>query len=518
MKLYTKSIFALFIGATILSSCSLDDSPTTSVKADVNNPITDMLTLEAMERGVMQSYRATMYGASSEVEEVMMDGFNASSIYANNFGAAHRTDASFTASDNDIKGIWATAYTAIKNFNIFLKGDSTFMANTTLSDANKLEAKIAAGEARFARASTYMYLARHFGKAYNKATASTDLCVPLILAYNQDELPKRATVQQVYDQIKTDLDAAAANLANVAGATLVTKRTNPSIDAVNALYARYYLDIKDYANAASKAEAVINTGKYTLANSDDLMVAEYTNDNGKEPIMQLPATKTENGSGTNNIYTLTSFNSKFKKINKTGFYVSPYYLPSQKLVGAYEAEDLRLKHWFDNSKYIVDLDGSQFLGNFYIFNKYNGNPELYTTTPNARQHVKPLLIGEMYLIAAEANFYNGKVDVAKLRLNELQTARKATATEATEATIQNEWFRETAGEGLRMSCLKRWGIGYTGRSAQAGAIAGAVLQQTPSVSYVDKSMPATDYHYQWPIPGYEMKINPNLVQNPGYDD
>ena len=177
-----------------------------------------------------------------------------------------------------------------------------------------------------------------------------------------------------------------------------------------------------------------------------------------------------------------------------------------------------MKHWFDNSKYVVDLDGSQFLGNFYIFNKYNGNPELYTTTPNARQHVKPLLIGEMYLIAAEANFYNGKVDVAKLRLNELQTARKATATEATEATIQNEWFRETAGEGLRMSCLKRWGIGYTGRSAQAGAIAGAVLQQTPSVSYVDKSMPATDYHYQWPIPGYEMKINPNLVQNPGYDD
>lgn len=87
-----------------------------------------------------------------------------------------------------------------------------------------------------------------------------------------------------------------------------------------------------------------------------------------------------------------------------------------------------------------------------------------------------------------------------------------------DATIQNEWFRETAGEGLRMSCLKRWGIGYTGRSAQAGAIAGAVLQQTPSVSYVDKSMPATDYHYQWPIPGYEMKINPNLVQNPGYDD
>ena len=189
MKLYTKSIFALFIGATILSSCSLDDSPTTSVKADVNNPITDMLTLEAMERGVMQSYRATMYGASSEVEEVMMDGFNASSIYANNFGAAHRTDASFTASDRDIKGIWATAYAAIKNFNIFLKGDSTFMANAALSAANKLEAKIAAGEARFARASTYMYLARHFGKAYNKATASTDLCVPLILAYNQDELP-----------------------------------------------------------------------------------------------------------------------------------------------------------------------------------------------------------------------------------------------------------------------------------------------------------------------------------------
>ena len=120
----------------------------------------------------------------------------------------------------------------------------------------------------------------------------------------------------------------------------------------------------------------------------------------------------------------------------------------------------------------------------------------------------------MYLIAAEASLANNNTAAAKEYLNAIQTARGASATEATTANIQNEWFKETVGEGLRMSCLKRWGTGYSGRPGQNAAVELKALMN--GAEYAQKSMPATDYHWQWPIPAYEMQINPNLKQNDGY--
>ena len=51
-------------------------------------------------------------------------------------------------------------------------------------------------------------LARHFGPDYDEDTAMDDLCVPLVLKFDIDERPERATVQEVYDQIEFDLDEA----------------------------------------------------------------------------------------------------------------------------------------------------------------------------------------------------------------------------------------------------------------------------------------------------------------------
>ena len=34
--------------------------------------------------------------------------------------------------------------------------------------------------------------------------------------------------------------------------------------------------------------------------------------------------------------------------------------------------------------------------------------------------------------------------------------------------------------------------------------------------YEAKVMAADDYHFNWPIPSYEMKVNSNLEQNKGY--
>jgi hypothetical protein len=175
---------------------------------------------------------------------------------------------------------------------------------------------------------------------------------------------------------------------------------------------------------------------------------------------------------------------------------------------------LRFAQWFDASGYSY-LGGDFHRLEYYTFVKYYGNPELRSdNTPNARQHVKPFMISEMYLIAAEAEFNLGNTDAAKTALNTLQSARQATATEATAETIQNEWFRETVGEGMRFFCLKRWGIGYSGRALQPGASSAAVVVK--GASYEQKDFPADDYHWLLPVPSYEMRVNDNLVQNDGY--
>ena len=146
--------------------------------------------------------------------------------------------------------------------------------------------------------------------------------------------------------------------------------------------------------------------------------------------------------------------------------------------------------------------------------KFRGNWNLTTSTEllNGRNAPKPFKIAEQYLIAAEAEFLGNDAVAAAADLNALQTARGATPTEATMENIQKEWFKETVGEGLRLSCMKRWATGFNGRPAQPTA---QNIVQLGDV-FIDKVFSANDPHFQWPIPAHELNINKNLIQNEGY--
>lgn len=520
MKNIFKYVMFAGLGALTLSSCNMDEEPTTSITIkDGDHLITTDNLLTYYRNGIATSFRSTLYGTYSMIDEVMCDGFNATTDYGNNYGPVHRTDVDFTDSNDDIASFWSGEYSAINDYNIFIDEANKYYPTAASSVTAKNTAK---GEAFFYRAFAYLQLARHFGKDYDPKTAKSDLCVPLVLHYDQEAKPARATVAEVYDQIKADLDSAATLLTGVAGAV---RSQRPTIDAVNALYARYYIDTEDYTNAAASAIKVLNSAAgYKLSSTVREMNNEWQLDKGSEPIMQMPGSLTENGTGTNTYYTRCDSYSALADDQVSEIYLQPYFLPSQKVLDLYSDTDLR-GMWFSNGYWYLDgkyhyvyLGGRFFMGRFYTFNKYLGNPELSSSsTPNARQLPKPLLISEMYLIAAEADYNLGKTDEAKEILNELQTSRGAEATEATAENIHNEWFKETIGEGLRFSCLKRWHTGYNGRAAQPGAVAKAVIYTTGDGSaYASKSFPADDPHWQWPIPSHDRQINDNLVQNPGY--
>lgn len=496
-----KNIIKLIVIVSALvavASCDLALTPKGSITYNPGDQIiTSRTDLEGFEANVMSSLRSLEYGDYDIPADVMVDYFNATSDYGNNYGSIHRTDDTFTAGDYDSEYSWENPYLLIKNFNIFIEG-----AQSVPSDLIN-DAAVARGEAYFGRAFAYLHMARIFGKAYS-SSAGSDLCVPIVTAYEQNERPARATVAEVYAQIKLDLDSAALLLAGKTGAV---RAQRPTIDAVNALYARYFIDIKDYNNAASSATKVINTNNYSLSSTAEEMEKEWINDEGNEPILQYFASTTE-GVGIHEAYTLSS-------AGDYPLYYRPYFIPSKKLIEAYEEGDLRLAQWFNNETPVF-MTGSYYnveQPEFYTFVKYYGNPKLITGLPNSQQAIKPLLISEMYLIAAEAYANAGNSAEAQKYLNILQEKRGATKTSGTLDNVKNEWYKETVGEGLRMSCLKRWGDGFNGRAPQDGA-SNIVMKGT---HFDAKNMSANDYHFQWPVPTYEIQTNLNLVQNEGYE-
>lgn len=501
MKNILKNILIGSIAATLFCSCNLDLVPTTSIAYDEGTPLfLNENDVRSFQNGVLTSYRSLQYGVFTQTSDIMCDYFNATVDFGNNYGAIHRAgaDDSFNASTYETEDMWQNHYYAIKNYNIVIANAALVEDETLLPSVDILK-----GIALFCRASSYLTLARYYGNAYDPATAATDLCVPLVLVYDQLEKPARATVKQVYDQIIKDLDEAESLLAEVPGAI---GSEVPTIDAVYALKARYYLDVQDYDEAYTMALNVIGSeAGYTLANTAEAMLAEYVNDAGTEPIIQLYASIAE-GAKSNGMY------APVRKDDTVGKYFSPYFVPTKTLINSYSDGDLRFQTWYSKDMYPIRM-GANYYDGVYVFIKYYDNPALRSgPDETGAKAAKPLMISEMYLIAAEAAAQNQSYDDAKTILNALQLARKTGFTEGTLEDVKKEWYRETVGEGLRFSCAKRWGESLSARPSQTGAdyvvIKGA--------EYDERTLSADSYVWNWPVPTYEMKLNGNLVQNDGY--
>jgi hypothetical protein len=496
-----KKIFGYILTLLVAVSCNLEQYPTSAVVYEEGARIIatrdDLLAFEA---GIMYFYRAVHGGGNNITEDVMMDGFNASAGFGNNYGAVHRLDDSFTSSDGYVESYWDNNYIVIKNYNVLI---DALDQEQNIPEGSENLAKIVQGEAYFFRAEAYMNLVRHFSPDYDPDSDS-EYGVPLVLHYSLEERPSRNTVHEVYKQIKADLDSAAVRLKSVDGEL---QAEYPTIDAVNALYARYYIDTEDFDNAVTSADAVISTGKYALSKDAASFKAEFVDDSGSEAIMQLYGSKAELPNTT------TVYTGMFSSL-EYGLAARPLFIPSKKLAEAYDnANDLR-RSWLSTNDYYCDINGNYYRGEFSIFVKYLGNPALYSNTPNGAQMEKPYMISEMYLIKAEAQARSNKIPAAKTTINILQALRGATSTTGTLKNIQNEWFRETAGDGMRLSCLKRWHLGFDAREGQQGAVnVNAIM----TGDYYDKrALDADDYHLIWPVPASQIRLNNNLVQYPSY--
>jgi len=490
------------IGLTALiavTSCKKIALTPTFIIAETQS-FNSVLDAKAWDNGIYATLRPKTNGSYTLQTDIAGDQLNAGLDYGNNFGSPHRWDASYTAQDQTITPIWNNYYSAIANINTIIANFPTIPTN---SAADVAAMNQYTGDAYLARAWYYHKLILRWAKPYETATAATDLGVPLVLKFNLTELPARASVKAVYNQILADITQAETLLANVPGGNTVATTSVFTIDAARALEARVRLCMHDDAGAYAAANTLITSGKYPLINTQAGMNTYWINDGIQESITQLIVNNT-----TETPASMTTY-----LIPKSATNYDPYYVPSQWVLDMYAATDIRKATFFSNAFPVV-VQGVSY-PTVQVVGKFRGNPALFTgALTNALQAPKLFRIGEMYLIAAEAAVNLSNPANAIAAINPLRVARGELPLVLPDATLQqdvrDERFRELAFEGFRLDDLKRWHLGFTRSAPQNNNM----CQQ--GASYTTLSIPADHVFFTWGIPANDIIINPNLVQNPGW--
>ena len=282
----------------------------------------------------------------------------------------------FGASDDD--GLWVYSYQRIYYYNTIINWAD---GEEELTD----KGKVIKAEALTGRALDYLYLVNGYGKHYDPATASSDLAVPLITeALATQESKPRATVQEVYDLIISDLTEAVPLLPNrpVLNSFRASKPAAMGVLARAYLYMGNYEEALKYANQTLEINSALLDYKTLTVNPQMLGLS----------MVDMPQTL----DNPESIYARTapySFGNAFSVF------------PSASLEAIYDKEnDLRWQHEFDHSSQI-----------------YYSSPEAIYM-PGWEINLG-IATPEMYLIAAECEARIGNPQRALDLLNTLRDNR-----------------------------------------------------------------------------------------------
>lgn len=519
-----KKIFIGLLMSAAMMTTSCDMDTTNYGVIDQGNAIETVEDCEAFINGVYTYLRAKGGGTWLNNQDIQMDQFVGLIDNGNRHGLM--SDGTFSASDTDLTNIFYNLYIQIRSGNYFVPKADILLENPEISDADKAKIKYYKSTAMFARAYAYWYL---FDKYVNYN--ASDLDAPgkgLPIETNPIATGDRATyvgrstiretVKYINDQLTEAYDLMKEYENTVSEANCNPNAIYVSSYAIAALQARFALLTEDYTTALTKAEFVINSGKYPLTNADNY-ASMWVNDEGSELIFVGSAQKGEGGVDIG-----TAYYTNNKKNTSD-------YIPTADVLLSYDDDDVRMGAFFE--LYEMNISGEDFYA--YAFTKFPGNPALNTLdgVNSCLNKAKLFRSSEMYLVAAEAAVSGSTKNETKANkyLNDLMHARipsydpdshTLTGTALVNA-IREERGKELIGEGFRLSDLRRWKQGFT-REAGYDIFVGTqleplayimdvVLKKTDNVTYQPN-----DNRFIWPIPTREMQTNPQLAgqQNPGY--
>ena len=309
---------------------------------------------------------------------------------------------------------WTVPYTIVFNANTVINS----IDNIRRESNNQVEWDNIKGQAFFWRAKCFFQIANIWAKQYDKSTATNDMGIPLRLTTDFNAVSTRASVEDSYHQIISDLKKAIPILA-------LTPRhvMRPSKPAATAILARVYLSMGEY-------DSCLKYSNLTLQFKSTLM--NFNNSADINPAATFP----------------------FKRFNtETVFYSSintPSILNNTRakvdsiLYQTYDVNDLRRSIYFRNNNN----------GTFGFKGTYTESIGLFTG----------VAIDEVYLMSAECNARLGKIGEALTLLNNLLVTRwKAGTFQPFSASTQGDALtlilkerrKELLMRGVRWMDLKR---------------------------------------------------------------
>jgi starch-binding outer membrane protein, SusD/RagB family len=336
---------------------------------------------------------------------------------------------------------WTEIYRLINVANNIIYSDKT-VPNST--DAEKIGVLKVDGEAHFLRAYYYFWLVNLYGKPYNASTASTDLGVPLKLSEKvEDKIFQRNTVQEIYDQILSDLNQAESDLSQTGTQSSIYRA---DVTVVRFLLSRVYLYMQNWEKAAEYAQEVIDVHPDLVDLNALSSTGSFLSKSSYETIFSM---------GGNSLPCIISYKDK-------GFQIS------DDLYNSFDDHDLRKTklfwHYANFTGYTKLAPEGDIINSSeasYYLDAYNSAWE------NSYSEVSDKFLfrsAEAYLIKAEADAYLNKEDEARSLLNTLRANRYVDNYQVTASgkdlveIIRDERRKELALEGQRWFDLRRYGV------------------------------------------------------------
>ncbi|RFM36958.1 RagB/SusD family nutrient uptake outer membrane protein [Chitinophaga silvisoli] len=394
-------------------------------------------------------------------------GLSADEIQPNNSGNSMTefyTNTISTQSSFNRIYLWYYGYTLIYQTNACIEG---------IVNSNKLSEDVSnqlLGEVYFFRALIYFQMIQLYGN------------VPLVVSTNYEDNArlKRTETNVIFSQIKEDLLKASGLLSENYPSN---GRVRVNRWASKALLAKIYLYGGDWIDAESASGQVINAGPYLLE-KDFNRVFLY---DSKEAILQL--LPTDNGYNTSEAAQFVP--------NPSGTSLPQYSLTAY-LLNTFEPGDKRFINWI--GKKTVN-------GITYTFPyKYKVRPN-FGPTFAVTEYNMVLRLAEQYLIRAEARAHLSNLTGA---IADIDSIRKRAGLPLIAVTNPGITYNELllAIQKERMvELFTEWGNRWFDLKRTQTAV--SVL--------ANRKAGWRDVDTLYPVPEAEIKLNPNLIQNPGYN-
>lgn len=312
--------------------------------------------------------------------------------------------------NTDVRDNWTSCYNTINIANNVLSAiDKVFD-----EDQDRIE-----GEAKFIRGVVYFELVRFFAKDYANGTPGSNAGVPIVLeptrAITAESNVSRATVEQVYQQVISDLTSA-ETLLPVSNGFYANKV------AAAAILSRVYMQQRQYASARDAANRAINYDEYEL--TETFAEAFNNEENSSEDIFALQVNSQDGNNNMQTYWSIPAYGARDGDVEVT-----------QKHLDLYEDGDDRLALFYVGA-------GAVRSGKWR---------DQYTVMPIIR-------LAEMYITRAEANFRMGTI-VGDTPLNDVNLLRNRAGLGdlvlLSLSDILHERKVELAHEGFGVHDLKR---------------------------------------------------------------